>query len=265
MTYTLLMIGCGNMGGALLSGWREAGLVNRAVIVKPSLAAPLNDPAVTFVSTPAEIPAAFTPDMVILAVKPQTLTEILPLYRHYAPATPFLSIAAGKTLGYFATHFGPDAAVIRTMPNLPATVRRGVTGCVASDTVSRTHRDMATALMQAVGTVHWIEEAQIDALTAVSGSGPAYVFLLQEAMQKAGEALGLDAHLAASLARETITGTGVLLGGSPEDATLLRQRVTSKAGVTEAAIAILQQNDAMGELFKNALAAAAKRAGELAE
>ena len=254
------------MGIALLSGWLNAGLVSKAVVVKPSLANAISNSIVEHVTTVQEIPAGFMPDMVILAVKPQTLGEILPSYRHYAPATPFLSIAAGKTLAYFARHLGADAPVIRTMPNLPATVRRSVTGCVASDVVTQAQRDMATALMQAVGTVHWIEEGQIDALTAVSGCGPAYVFLLQEVMQKAGEALGLEPELGwASLARETITGTGILLDGSPEDAAILRQRVTSKGGTTEAAVAVLQQDDALGQLFKNALAAAAKRAGELAE
>ena len=262
MSYNLLLVGCGNMASAMLSGWLQAGLVTSAVVVKPT---PLVDDLanVTWMPTEQGAPAAFAPDLVVLGVKPQMLNDVLPQYRRYAETVPFLSIAAGKTLAYLQEQLGPDATIIRAMPNLPATLRKGVTGCTANAAVTPEQREMVTALLQAVGSVHWIEEAQMDALTALAGSGPAYLFLMVEVLAKAAETLGLSHQLSTILARETIIGAAALLKSSPEDAATLRARVTSKAGVTEAAVNVLLANDALPGLFTAALAANVKRAEEL--
>ncbi len=262
--YNLLLVGCGNMAGAMLAGWLDAGLVAQAVVVKPSPLA-LKHPALRAVSPEQGVPEEFRADLVVLGVKPQILNDVLPAYRHYAGHAPFLSLAAGKTLAYFERQLGPDAAVIRSMPNLPATVRMGATPCCASTAVTPAQRDMVTTLLQAIGTVHWIEEADMNAVTALSGGGPAHVFLLLEMLQQAAETLGLDPVLASTLARETIIGTAQLLAQSSEDAAVLRARVTSKAGTTEAAIRILLQNDALPTIYASALQAGAARAAELAD
>ncbi len=264
MKLDLLLVGCGNMAGAMLAGWLDAGLVGQAVVIKPSPMA-VTHPAVRVFTPQQGVPTEFVPDMAVLGVKPQMLDEILPAYLGYAETTPFLSLAAGKTLAWFENRLGPAAAVIRAMPNLPATVRRGVTGCAANGRVTARQRDQVTALLEAVGTVHWIDEARMNALTVLSGSGPAYLFLLEEVLAKAGESLGLVPDLAARLARETIVGAAELLAHSGEDAAALRARVTSKAGVTEAAVKILLQNDALPRIYASALQAGAARAAELAD
>ena len=263
MTHRILLAGFGNMGRALFEGWHLSGLVAEAVIVEPS---PFGDPPAQAVMVPDEaaIPSGFEPDMVVLAVKPQVMAEVLPHYRNYTGYTAFLSIAAGKTIGFFEQHLGPQAAIVRAMPNLPATVRLGTTAVCANAAVNPGQRAMATALLEAVGAVHWVEEGQIDAISALSGSGPAYVFLLQEVLARAAETLGIDPMLAVSLARSTIAGSAVMLNGAAEPASELRRRVTSPGGTTEAACKILLEDDALSTLYTQALQAAVRRAGELA-
>ena len=263
MAYNLLLIGCGNMAGAMLAGWLDTGLVNSAIVVKPTPLV-MDHPAVSWLPPEEGLPTGFAPDMIVLGVKPQILDQVLPIYRHYGGQAPYLSLAAGKTLAYFELALGSYAAVIRTMPNLPSTIRQGVTGCVANDHVTEEQRATATNLLQAVGAVHWVAENQMNALTALSGSGPAYVFLLEEVLAQVGEQLGLSSELASSLARQTIIGTAGLLAQSHESAAIMRARVTSKAGVTEAAVNILLNDNALPELFAAALTANVRRAGELA-
>ena len=178
------------------------------------------------------------------------MSDILPDYKRFVGKTPFLSIAAGKTLAYFTGHLGERAAVIRTMPNLAATVGSGVTVCTANDNIDIAQRKLAATLMQAVGSVHWTEESMMNAVTALSGSGPAYIFLLEEIFAEVAIELGLEHDLAAALARETIVGSADLLRKSPLPASELRAAVTSKGGTTEAALAVLMKNSEMLTLFK---------------
>lgn len=258
----ILLVGCGKMGSALLSGWLDRGIAKAdVVVIDPSLP----DLGVAVVAAEAQIPAAFQPDVVVLAVKPQVMAEVLPPYGRFKRAV-FLSIAAGKPIAFFQTHLGSDAVIVRAMPNTPAAVRRGITVCCAVSKVGPEARSLCQSLLEAVGEVGWVEdEALMDAVTAVSGSGPAYVFLLAEVMAAAGIAQGLPADLAARLARATVSGAGELLRQSAEAAGQLRQNVTSPGGTTAAALTVLMADQGgFGSLMTEAVAAATKRGRELA-
>ncbi|MBI2235947.1 MAG: pyrroline-5-carboxylate reductase [Magnetospirillum sp.] len=258
----VLLVGCGKMGSAMLAGWLDRGLATAdVVVVEPSGAAF----PVTVVADHAAIPADFSPDVVVVAVKPQVMAQALPPYARFGGAV-FLSIAAGKTIAFFETHLGGGAAIVRAMPNTPAAVRRGVTVCCASGAVDAAGRELCQGLLEAVGEVGWVEdEGLMDAVTAVSGSGPAYVFLLAEVMAAAGVAQGLPAELAVRLARATVSGAGELLRQSSEAAGQLRQNVTSPGGTTAAALAVLMDEAAgMAPLMERAVAAATRRGRDLA-
>ena len=260
----ILLVGCGRMGSALLTGWRDQGIpAANIVVVEP--ARPSLD-AVTVVADADSIPADFAPDVVVLAVKPQVMAGVLPPYRRFGGQALFLTIAAGKPIASFRAALGEAAAIIRAMPNTPAAVGRGITVCCAGAGVTPDQRALAASLLAAVGEVGWVEEeARIDAVTALSGSGPAYVFLLVEAMAEAGAALGLDPALAMQLARATVSGSGELLRLSTDDAASLRRAVTSPGGTTAAALAVLMDPaDGFGPLLGKALAAAETRSRELA-
>ncbi|CCG41553.1 pyrroline-5-carboxylate reductase [Magnetospirillum molischianum] len=260
----VLLVGCGRMGSALLSGWLDRGIAAAdLVVVDPTR--PTVGP-VTVVADADSIPPGFVPDVVVLAVKPQMMDAALPPYRRFVATALFLSIAAGKPTAYFRRAFGDDLAIVRAMPNTPAAVRRGITVCFADETVSADRRALAASLLEAVGEVGWIsDESQMDAVTALSGSGPAYVFLLAEAMAEAGVALGLDLDLAVRLARATVAGSGELLRLSADSAGDLRRAVTSPAGTTAAALAVLMDETAgFGPLLRDAIAAAEHRSRELA-
>ncbi len=263
----LLLVGCGKMGGAMLEGWLEQGLApaDLAVIEPGEASRPKIDGA-AIVGAVDALPADFVPDIAVLAVKPQTMNDVLPgLRRLVGDATTFLSIAAGKTIGYFRAGLGEDARVVRAMPNTPAAVRRGVTVCVAGPGVSDPAKTRCTELLSAVGDVLWTQdEGVMDAVTAVSGSGPAYVFLLVEAMAEAGVKAGLPADMAMTLARATVAGSGELLRRSSEPAAQLRVNVTSPGGTTAEALKILMSDIGIQPLFDSAIAAAARRSRELA-
>ena len=267
MTVSLLLVGCGRMGGAMLDGWIAAGTVDRVVAVEPGGPGAQRDPRVLYVSEPQAIPSGFQPDVVVLAVKPQMMDATIGAYARFAgPRTVFLSIAAGKSLAYFARHLGGDAVVVRAMPNTPAAIGRGMSVAVAGPHVGAAQAAQCESLLRAVGDVAWIDdEALIDAVTAVSGSGPAYVFLLIEAMARAGVAAGLPEALAMRLARATVAGAGELAHRSAEPAATLRANVTSPGGTTKAALDVLMAPDGIQPLFDRALAAAAARSRELAE
>jgi len=263
----LLLVGCGKMGGAMLEGWLERGLkpVDLAVIepveaIQPKIA------GAAIVGSIDALPASFTPDLVVLAVKPQTMDVALPGLRGFADAgATFLSIAAGKTLAYFRQHLGERAKLVRAMPNTPAAVRRGVTVCVAGPGVGPAERASCQDLLSAVGSVDWVDdEGLMDAVTAVSGSGPAYVFLLAEAMAAAGVKAGLPVDLATKLARGTVSGSGELLARSSDSSAQLRINVTSPGGTTAEALKVLMAGDAMQPLFDRAIDAATRRSRELA-
>jgi pyrroline-5-carboxylate reductase len=261
----ILLVGCGKMGGALLAGWRERRIAPRFIVVEPADVA--TAPGVTHLRSPAALPADLAPAAIVLAVKPQSLDEVLPPYRGLAArGIPFLSIAAGKTLGYFARQLGAGAAVVRSMPNTPAAIGRGIAVACANPQVSAAARGLADRLLAAVGEVAWVEdEALLDAVTALSGSGPAYVFLLIECLAKAGVEAGLPQALAERLALATVAGAGELARVSPEPPARLRENVTSPGGTTRAALDVLMAPDGLERLLVEAIAAATRRSRELAD
>jgi pyrroline-5-carboxylate reductase len=264
---SLLLIGCGRMGGALLRGWLENDLAARYVVIEPMAGArPTTlSPHVTFLETPDHLDAGFRPAVAVIAVKPQVMAESLPHYRAMAAGgTLFLSIAAGRTLGFLASSLGADAALVRAMPNTPAAIGHGISVLCANANVDAAGRARADALLRAVGAVAWIDdETLMDAVTAVSGSGPAYVFLLIECLAKAGVEAGLPAELAEQLARATVAGSGELARVSPESAAALREAVTSPGGTTRAALDVLMAQDGLEPLLRRAVLAATKRSKEL--
>ena len=271
MPAALLLVGGGKMGGALLAGWLVRGEVDagEVVVVEPdgAAAAGLREQhAVNTVEGPAAVDPAFAPAVVVFAVKPQVMDAVAPAYaRLVAPGRVFLSIAAGVTIGYFEQNLGAEAAIVRAMPNTPAAVGRGITVLCPNRHVSDDQRTACTGLMEAVGEVAWVDdESLMDPVTAVSGSGPAYVFLLIECLAEAGEAAGLAPDLSARLARATVAGAGELARLSDEEAAILRKNVTSPGGTTAAALEVLMAKDGLRDLMIRAVAAATERSRELA-
>ena len=266
----LLLVGAGKMGGALLEGLIARGLDPRRIRVQdpgppPEIVALLgrhgiaSEPRVETVSEP--------PGVIIVAVKPQVMDAVFPpVARLAGPGTLVISIAAGRTLKSFEAHLAPGAAVVRAMPNTPAAIGRGITVCAPNAHVTAAQRQLCQDLMAAVGEVAWVEkEAAIDPVPAVSGSGPAYVFLLAEALEKAAVAAGLEPALAGRLARATVSGAGELLARSELDASVLRQNVTSPGGTTAAALAVLMAEGGIEELMRKAVLAGEGRSRELAK
>lgn len=260
----VLLVGGGKMGGALLAGWRERGM-QRAVVVDPSPAAmALAGPDVDVATSVDVLPPHFEPGCVVIAVKPQNAPDVLPGLQRYAGTASFVSIMAGRTVGGLRDTLGAGAAVVRAMPNTPAAVRQGITVAFAGPGVSASQRDMADALLRAVGQVAWVaDESLLDPVTAVSGSGPAYVFLLAELLERAAVEQGLPPDLARQLARVTVAGSGALLAASAEDAAALREAVTSPGGTTERALAVLMAADAWPRAVSRAVQDAADRSREL--
>ena len=263
------LIGAGAMGGAMLKGWLEAGSVDldgSAVFdpAPPPETADLCEARGLAVNPAME---ALSIDVLVCAVKPQVAADVLPAYAPLARDAVVVSVMAGKGVEGLSAMLGGAARVVRAMPNLPAAIGRGVSGLYASEAVSPAERDMVERLMRAAGEAVWVDtERAIDAVTAVSGSGPAYVFLLAEALAEAGEALGLSADAAARLARVTVAGSGALLDADARVATEMRRAVTSPGGTTEAALAVLDGADGrLWMLMKEAALAAARRAGELTD
>lgn len=262
----ILLIGFGNMGQALVRGWLAKGRAASSIqIVDPMLAS--RTLAAKFgVAAHAEAHAVTgRADVVVVAVKPNQLAAVLPgCAAAAAPGAVFVSIAAGKTIAQIGAALGADAAVVRAMPNTPAAIGRGITALVANAAVSAAQRAQCTDLLAAVGAVAWLDdERHMDAVTAISGSGPAYVFLLVECLEHAAADLGLDATLAKQLALATVSGAAEYAAAAGEAAADLRQRVTSPNGTTQAALDVLMSNPGMRELMIRAARAAAKRSREL--
>ncbi len=261
----ILLVGCGRMGSAMLSGWREQGLAPSVAVDPSPSAASFAGPDMTVVADVSAIPAAFVPAAVVLAVKPQNAAATLPDYARFAPNTVFLSIMAGRTMGGIGALLGSSAAIVRAMPNTPAAVRQGVTVACPGSLVSTPQKALCDRLLQAIGKVAWVEdEALLDPVTAVSGSGPAYVFLLAELMEQAAIEQGIPPDLARLLARQTVSGSGALLAASPDDAAALRVAVTSPGGTTAAALSVLMDQDAWPAAMSRAIASATRRSRELA-
>jgi pyrroline-5-carboxylate reductase len=263
---SLLLVGAGKMGQAMLDGWLARGLNPRkALVIEPQPAKPVK--ALTRRGLKLNPKGKATEAAaVVFAVKPQTAPDAVPpLAAYTGKGTLVLSIMAGRTLRFLENKLPPNTAIVRAMPNTPAAIGRGITVAVANANVTARQRRLASDLLAAVGTVAWVDDERlIDAVTAVSGSGPAYIFLLAEAMTQAGIAAGLPPALAAQLARETVAGSGELLHRSTLEAAVLRQNVTSPGGTTAAALEILMGASGLTELMTEAVAAATRRSRDLA-
>lgn len=266
---TLLLAGAGKMGGALLSGWLARGLDAKQILVQD----PAPPPDVTallarhsIVSRHAVTSPPAPPTVILIAIKPQLVDRVFPdLARLVGPATLVVSIAAGRTIAGFEKHLAAGAAVVRAMPNVPAAIGRGITVCCPNPHVGERQRALCHELLSAVGEVAWVEdEGLLDSVTAVSGSGPAYVFLLAECLAAAGVAAGLEGDLAKRLARATVAGSGEMLRASPLEAAALRENVTSPGGTTAAALEVLMAGNGLQPLLTRAVAAATARSRELA-
>jgi len=260
----IALAGAGKMGGAMLTGWLAGGLdAGRIMVIEPQPSPEIASLAARGVRlNPKDANAVET---LVIAVKPQSFREAgAALKARVAPSTLVVSIMAGTTIKSLQEVCG--GAVVRAMPNTPAAIGRGITVAVAAQDVSPTQRATADALLRATGAVEWVEdEALMDAVTAVSGSGPAYVFLLAEELARAGVAAGLPEELATKLARETVAGSGELLHRSDLSSATLRQNVTSPGGTTAAALEVLMGKDGLQQLMIRAIAAATARSKELAK
>lgn len=258
----LVLLGCGKMGSAMLEGWLKQGVAPASVwVIEPY---PSDWLKAQGVHLNTDLPTS--PAIVLLAVKPQMMGAALPQVQALGGGdTLFLSIAAGTTIASFEDTFGAATPIVRAMPNTPAAVGRGITAITGNARASAEDLDLAAALLSAVGQVVRLEgEHQMDAVTAVSGSGPAYVFHLIEALAAAGEAEGLPADLAMQLARATVCGAGELAHQAPESASQLRINVTSPGGTTAAALAVLMDTETgFPPLLRRAVKAAADRGREL--
>jgi len=265
----LLLVGAGKMGTALLSGWLGRGLSTEDVlVVEPAETGSkaVSALGVQVLASPDDIPAGMIFRAVIFAVKPQMMATVLPDYRPLVAAGAMvISIAAGTAIARFAEMFGEKSAIVRAMPNTPAAIGQGTTALFANSRVDQVQRALAETLMAAAGEVHWLDdEAQMHAVTAMSGGGPAYVFLLIETLARAGIASGLPEALAWPMARATVTGSGALAAASEDDAATLRKNVTSPGGTTQAALEVLMADQGVQPLFDKAIQAAVKRSEELA-
>ncbi|MEQ1789620.1 MAG: pyrroline-5-carboxylate reductase, partial [Rickettsiales bacterium] len=254
-------------GGAMLSSWQK----NSSHTISDFYVIDLNHSVGdkfskgSFFQTLEELPNNVKPDVIIFAAKPQQLVNILPEYKKRFGAEPiYISVAAGKTIEFFSQHLGAEAKIIRAMPNTPAFVEKAITALCANSKTSDAQKATATALMEAFGKVVWVDEHNMDAVTAISGSGPAYVLLFLESLTKAGINAGLDADIAKTLALEMVHGSIHLAAKSPESFEKLRQNVTSKGGTTEAALDVLMYQNGLENLVEKAVQAAVKRAATLA-
>jgi pyrroline-5-carboxylate reductase len=263
---SLALVGAGKMGGAMLEGWLALGLdLKNVVVLEPQPSPQISSLAGRGLRLNPARGTGENFSAIILAVKPQTAPEIM---RDVAPLAGkhslVLSIMAGRGLEFLQKAL-PKTAIVRAMPNLPASIGRGITVAIANAGVTAEQRALAHRLLAAIGAVEWIsDEGLMDAVTAVSGSGPAYVFLLAEALAKAARAAGLPQPLADKLARATVAGSGALLDRSAIDAATLRKNVTSPGGTTAAALEVLMAADGLDPLLQKAVAAAARRSRELA-
>jgi len=266
ITGTIALAGAGKMGGAMLTGWLAGGLdAERLVVIEPQPSAEIKALTAKSIRLNPSVQDTGTVDTLVVAVKPQSFREAGAALKQFTgSSTLVVSIMAGTTIAAIAEVCG--GMVVRAMPNTPAAIGRGITVAVAAKNVSATQRATADALLRATGSVEWVEdEGLMDAVTALSGSGPAYIFLLAEEMARAGVAAGLPEALATRLARETVAGSGELLHRSELAASTLRQNVTSPGGTTAAALEVLMAKDGLQPLMIRAIAAATKRSKELAK
>jgi pyrroline-5-carboxylate reductase len=263
----IILIGAGKMGGALLKGWLARGIKPITVVApRPSdaIKALARKKAITLVAAPSQATANKS-SVCVIAIKPQILKGEMDALAGFAKSGALmLSVAAGATSKGMAKSWGAKTRIIRAMPNTPAAIGHGISGLYASATATPKDRKLAETLLSAVGQIVWFDkEKDMDSVTVVSGSGPAFVFLLVEAMTEAGVAVGLSRTVSAKLSRATVAGAGALLDADPSDPAVLRQNVTSPMGVTAAALKILMAKDGVTNLMVRAVAAGRKRAIEL--
>ena len=268
----ILMVGAGKMGGALIESWLVKKTINPSdlVLVEPrvSRAKYFRDAYSLYTfETPEAINTGLGDATILFAVKPQAMDEVVPLYKPLVqPGRLILSIAAGTPISYFEQHLGQDMAVVRAMPNTPASIGHGITVLCANKNVTKEQKDRCETLIGAVGKVEWIDDEQLmNVVTAVSGSGPAYVFLLIETLAQAGISAGLSADLANRLALSTVAGAGALADQVKESPAMLRKNVTSPGGTTSAALEVLMADDGLGSLIERAVVAAKERGRQLSE
>jgi pyrroline-5-carboxylate reductase len=262
----LVLVGAGRMGTALLEGWLRLGLdLKNVAVLEPQPLPQITALAARGLQLNPDPNALANVTAVVIALKPQVATQAIPALTPFVSAsTVVVSIMAGRTLHFLESALARSCAMVRAMPNTPAAIGRGITVAVPYH-ATPAQRGLADRLLRATGTVEWIDdESLMDAVTAVSGSGPAYVFLLTEALAQAGAAAGLPPPLAATLARETVAGSGELLHRSALDAATLRENVTSPGGTTAAALAVLMAQNGLAPLMIRAVAAATARSRELA-
>ena len=261
--FNITLIGCGKMGGAMLHGWLNADIDATFTVIEPHDIAFDNIAHFKTIDEAAE--KLRKADTIILAVKPQAMHEICTsLKNHIADDALILSIAAGQSIANFENHFGAAQPVIRAMPNTPAAIGKGMSVAVANPNVSETQKSIAQNLLECAGKFEWIDDEDLmDAVTALSGSGPAYIFYLIEVLAKSGEKIGLPPQTAQTLARQTVIGAAALAENDADTpASTLRQNVTSPCGTTEAALNILMDKR-MQDLLDEALTAAKNRGKEL--
>jgi pyrroline-5-carboxylate reductase len=266
ITGTIVLAGAGKMGGAMLSGWLAQGLdAKRVVVIEPQPSGEIGALVAEGIRLNPDLRDLGAVATLVVALKPQTFPEASPMLKSFAgPATLAVSIMAGITIASLTEVCG--GSVVRAMPNTPAAIGRGITVAVAANNVSAAQHAVADALLRATGSVEWVDdESLMDAVTAVSGSGPAYIFLLAEELARAGVEAGLPAELATKLARETVAGSGELLHRSEVPSATLRQNVTSPGGTTAAALEVLMSPDGLQQLMIRAVAAATRRSRELAK
>ena len=258
----IVIVGCGKMGSALLKGWLAEGLdPNEITVIDPYPSDWLIKQTVRLNKT---LPS--NPSIVLIAVKPQMMPDVVPKLKKLGNSkTLFISIAAGTSISYFQRILGNQTPIVRAMPNTPASIGKGITAIIANAYVSDIELKATEKLLSSVGEIVSLDsEEQMDAVTAVSGSGPAYVFHLIEALADAGQANGLNAELSMTLAKATVAGAGLLAEKSNEDPTNLRINVTSPGGTTAAALRILMDQDTgFNSLLLKAVEAASNRSKEL--
>ncbi|MEM9059787.1 MAG: pyrroline-5-carboxylate reductase [Pseudomonadota bacterium] len=267
MPNTVLLVGCGNMGFAMLKGWLAQDPELQAHVVEPAdaLRSRASEAGAKAVASADALPDGLAPDLVFLAVKPQVMAEVVPAYTGLAGGTAtFVSVAAGTMMASLAAMLPGPTPLIRCMPNTPAAIGAGMMVCCANDHTPEDAKTLASTLLSASGAVEWIDdEALMDAVTAVSGSGPAYVFHLIECLAQAGAEMGLPSDLAEKMALQTVMGAGRLAAESDTPAGTLREQVTSPGGTTAAALGVLMSESGLQPLMTQAVAAARDRGIEL--
>lgn len=258
---SLLMIGCGHMGNAMLKGWLKKGLAPSYIVDRRQFDLPSPH---KLVHSTENVPKNFQPDAIVLAIRPHQAAEIIPSLKAWSKKTVILSVLGGKNLAWLNQQFDENQAIIRIMPNTPAELGLGMTLMIANQHVSPQHKQSANTLFEAIGKIAWLDsEEKIDIATAISGCGPAYIFLLAELLQKIGEEKGLSKDLARLLARQTVIGSAALLDHSTEESEALRKAVATPNGITEQAVNVLNQPNAWPQNLAKALQAAADRSKSL--